>query len=243
MAERNAGLARGAGVSRLDLAALLARELDGRGEALVAAAPERTSGGALLAAAVSSVGNLVLRRSAPDNDHASIEVARPWLVPALAGVNVHGLAVAVTGLGERSPGEAGCMAPASLLGQDCLQRFDTVEKAVDWCAGRPSGGRFALLLADAAGNAARVLAEGSGRRVDWPRDGVLIGAGPEPVNAALEKACAARRQIDAAALRDVLREAGASAAAWVLLDPAGARLGFWPGDGSEPGWFAPAEGD
>jgi hypothetical protein len=241
MAERIDGLARGARVSRLDLVSLLAREFEPRDTASVAVSPELTSGGSLVVTALSSVEDVILRRSQPDNDYASLELVRPWLVPPLAGINVHGLATAVIALGDGALGAGDCAAPASLLAQDCLQRFDRVDKAVEWCAGRPSGGSFALLLADAVGNLARVGVHAGSCKVDWPGDGPLLAVESDTRREALEKACATRRKLDAAGLRSALREVGATGAALILMDPLRARLGFWAGDAGEPEWL-PAAG-
>jgi hypothetical protein len=194
LSERLAGLARGAGVSRWALEALLARELGGEGAAAgaqaVALSPEGVAAGALLARSLPAGRHRILRRSAPEHDWRSVEVALPWLVPALAGVNERGLAVAALALPAASEDVAECAAPAILLAQDCLQRCDGVLKAIEWCERRPAGGRAALLFADAAGELAEVTVRGAERRVRRARDGVLAGAADATRVAELEKACA-----------------------------------------------------
>lgn len=110
----------------------------------------------------------IVRRSAPEHDWRSVELALPWLVPALAGVNERGLAVAGV-VRPASPGSLDrCAAPALLLVQECLQRCDSVRKAVEWCERRPTGGSAAILLVDATGDAAQVVLEGPHRTVERP---------------------------------------------------------------------------
>jgi hypothetical protein len=232
--ERLAGLARAAGASRAALAALLARELAGgaasaaAGEALAALGPARP---ALLARSLAAPAGApaawLLRRSAPEHDWRSLELTLPWLVPALAGVNERGLAA----LGVVWPAAAGalegCAAPALLLVQECLQRCDTAWKAVEWCRRRPSGGSAVLLLADAAGGAARVDLDGDRRRVVCPRDGVSAAAADAERAAALEKVFAGRPLVDADALAAVLAAPpapGAPPRGAVVLDPAARTL-------------------
>ena len=117
----------------------------------------------------------LVRRSRPEGLFASVELTRPGLVAALAGVNERGLAVAASGRGEPAP--AGCAAPAWLLAQDCLERFAEVEAALAWCLERPGGGRGAILLADAGGSLAGVEFDGADRRVRRPEGGELLAAG------------------------------------------------------------------
>ena len=237
--ERLAGLARAAGASRAELAALLAGELATSaappaacGEALATCGAE---GAALLArslAAPAAAGPApwILRTSAPEHDWRSVEVALPWLVPALAGVNERGLAA----VGIVRPAPSGsldrCAAPALLLVQECLQRCDDVGKAIEWCERRPSGGSAALLLADATGDVAVVSVEGERRSVQRPRDGLLVAADGERA-ASLEKACAARPALDPAALAEVLAAPptpGSAPRAVVVLDPAARTLALRP---------------
>jgi hypothetical protein len=212
MAERTSGLASGARVPRGELVALLARERRDRPEseaaastgALLAVAPERSRGGALLGRTL-GWPEVLERDSAPDADFRSREIAVPWLVPALAGVNECGLAVAGAALRSAADSLERCAAPALLLVQDCLQRFDTVQKAIEWCRGRPAGGSASILMADASGDVAEVVVQGASRRVRRPTDGLLVGTGSGGGAGALAKALAERARVDPGVLREVLR--------------------------------------
>lgn len=211
MGERLRGLARGGGVARGELVALLARERrDRRGAeasatagVLVGIAPERSGSGPLLGRTLPAAG-VGVRRSAPDNDYRSEDHTVAWLVLALAGRNEHALAVVAAALSPEPGSFEACAAPAVLLAQDCLQRFDTVQKGVEWCEGRPAGGGASILLADAAGDLAEVVVSGPERRVRRPRDGILLGEGAGARGEAIAKALGALHRIDAAALREVL---------------------------------------
>jgi hypothetical protein len=223
MSERLAGLARGAGVARGALAALLARELDASGTASGATAaialPERTGAGALVARTLPAAGTIV-RRSAPEHDWASIEIAMPFLVPAFAGVNAAGLAVAAL-VSAPAPGTwRANAAPALLLAQDCLQRWDTVQKAIEWCERRPAGGSASLLVADAAGDAVEISIRGTERTLRRPQSGVLASAGLAARALELEKTLAAEASLTPGALAAAL---GRSAPC-VVLDPAARTL-------------------
>ncbi len=122
----------------------------------------------------------VVRRSRPEGLFASVEVTRPWLPAALVGVNERGLAVAsVAG----PAADEHCAAPAWLLAQDCLERFEAVGPALDWCCERPGGGGGALLLVHADGDAAGI-AFGATRRVLPGAECIVCGEDA----AALEKA-------------------------------------------------------
>ncbi|MDJ0849237.1 MAG: C45 family autoproteolytic acyltransferase/hydrolase [Myxococcota bacterium] len=218
LSERTQGLARGARVRRRQLAALLARELAdhddrvaraGAGVGLAVTAL-RGGGEARIARSLDLPSGLessfAVRRSAPDNDYRSLELSLPWLVAPVAGVNEHGLAAAITTVPPASKALADCMAPAGLLVQDCLQRFDGVEKAVEWCERRPAGGSASILLADAEGQIASVIVDGPGRTLRRPGDeGVLIGLGRSLRRSAIEKGCSEQGRLDAAALYEVLR--------------------------------------
>ena len=179
MAERALGLARGGGVSTFALAGLLARA--------GACAPSavrvfESEEGLLLARVLEAPRDaLALRHSAPAPGYASAEVTLAWQTPALLGVNAHGLAVSGARAEEKlalsisaarfaseqtSPRvrelqPSACAAPAVLLVQDCLQRFDTVAKALEWIARRPAAGGAELWLADAHGARARVRVTGA----------------------------------------------------------------------------------
>jgi len=204
MAERAEGIARGARVSTAEVAELLASEHLGGGETLIAVTPEVDGAGVLIALSTEREASLFLRRSQPENGYRSLEVGIPWRVPALAGVNEHGLAVAASAVASSSASLSGCAAPAALLVQDCLQRFDGVDKAIEWCERRPAGGRASILLADVQGVLARVDLEGELRRVRREMDGILLGAGEPARLASVEKACRASGPLDAEALLRIL---------------------------------------
>jgi hypothetical protein len=167
LAESLAGLATGARVAPAWLALELARE-----EAAPLGAGVR---GAETWLARGLPGEPLVRRSRPEGLFASVELTRPGLVAALAGVNERGLAVAAAGAG--APARNACAAPAWLLAQDCLERFAEVEAALAWCLERPGGGRGAILLADARGELAGVEFDGESRRVRRPIGGELVASG------------------------------------------------------------------
>jgi len=210
LAERTAGLARGAGIRRLRAARLLARELALPSERGSGGSPEKTTAGALRVAGGVAFGvtgsksrsgpllarsfelpreapsRLELRCSRPEGGYASVEVIVPELVAGLAGVNERGLAALATSV--PSPEEdARPRCPAVLLVQECLQRFDTADAAVEWCLARPAGGRASVLLADASGALAGVLVRGPRRTVHAPDADVLLGVGRLDARTDLEK--------------------------------------------------------
>lgn len=159
LAERGAGLARGAGVARAGLARALA-ELGRAG----VAAPLWLGGGdgELRLVLPHGLGHdLVLRRSRPDSGYRSLELTLPWLAGSLAGVNEAGLAAA----GKAIPGAASgpCAAPALLLLQDALQRCASAAAALEWCLRRPGGGGAKLRFVDAGGADLALRIEGAGR--------------------------------------------------------------------------------
>ena len=217
MAERAEGIARGARVSSADLAALLAQECRGEWETLVGVRAEGSGSGVRIALSTQREAPLFVRRSQPENGYHSLEIGIPWRAPALAGVNQHGLAVAASGVVSASASLSTCAAPAALLVQDCLQRFDGVDKALEWCERRPAGGNASILLADADGVLARVDLEAELRQVHREVDGVLLGAGASARADSVEEACRASEQLDAAALRRIL---ATPAGCVFVLDPA-----------------------
>ena len=166
-AETRAGLAVGAGVPAVWLGAELAGELQ-RESAARPLAVARAGGevGRVLA------GPWLVRRSRPEGLFASLELTRPWLTHSLLGVNERGLAVAVVGGGEPARG-----VPGALLGQDCLERFEALEAALEWCEGRPGGGGAVVLLSDASGDAAAIEIGAGERRVLRPEAGVVAAGG------------------------------------------------------------------
>lgn len=166
--ERSVGLARGAGVGTLALAALQGREVldrsagKERGPALALARASELGGPLLLRAVDAPRGDLLLRTSEPDAGYRSVELTLAWRVPALFGVNECGLALAVSATHSFTPARDPA-APAVLLAQDCLQRFDTVDKALEWLECRPAGGAARFVLADASGARATFAAQGAQR--------------------------------------------------------------------------------
>jgi hypothetical protein len=170
MAERAAGLARGARVQPLALAELSALPERAPADALRVVKGAR---GAAVARALPLDVHVVLRESAPDTNYRSLELVALAQVAPLIGVNEHGLASGVVLLG--APNRE-CSAPAALLAQDCLQRFDRVEKAVEWIERRRAGGRALIVLADRAGAAAAVEVEHAERRRIAPPEMALSGS-------------------------------------------------------------------
>ena len=215
MAERSEGIARGARVSKAEVAALLASECHGGSETLFGVRSKSDGSGVLIALSTEREAPLFLRRSQPENGYRSLEIAIPWRVPALAGVNEHGLALAVGGVSS-SASLSTCAASPALLVQDCLQRFDSVDKAIEWCERRPARGGASILLADAGGALVRVDLEGELRRVHRDTDGILTGAVEPARIASVERACRASEHLDAEALRRVL---ATRVSRVVVLDP------------------------
>ena len=216
LAERAEGIARGARVSTAELAMLLARDCSRESETLVGARAEAAGSGASIALSIEREAPFFVRRSQPESGYRSLEIGIPWRVSALAGVNERGLAVAGSSLVSISAPLSTCAAPAVLLVQDCLQRFDRVEKALEWCERRPAGGSASILLADAGGVLARVDLAGERRRVHREMGGILLGAGERSRLASVEKACRDSQRLDAQGLLRVLAVLGGRA---VALDP------------------------
>lgn len=124
----------------------------------------------------------IVRESRPVVGFRSLELTLPWLVPAVAGVNEAGLAVIgrLPGAGSDSATRTGARrdgdAPALLLVQDCLARFEHLAGALDWCRKRPVEGDEVLLLGDASGARATVEIRGRERRIDSESVGVSLAA-------------------------------------------------------------------
>jgi hypothetical protein len=203
MAERAAGLARGAGVSPRALAARSANPEQAPADALRLVRNER---GPCVARALPPAMLTVLRESAPDTGYRSLELVALERVAPWVGVNEHGLAVGAV-LHAESPGD--CAAPASLLVQDCLQRFDRVEKALEWLERRPAGGHASFVLADAAGATAGLDLAGEVRTRVEPSDAPV-----SPRTA--ERSCIA------------LADPHARVLAWTFADGGTGEAGFAP---------------
>ena len=150
-AERLEGLARGAGVpadSILELhlriraggraGGLLSRRASLRAHAVDDAMPEKRTilERSLPAAAPREIG-WALRESSPAVGFRSVEVGLPWLVPGVAGINEAGLAVLAGPVLWGDSGRAGFPSSAFLV-QECLQRFEDLAGATDWCRKRRS---------------------------------------------------------------------------------------------------------
>lgn len=172
LAERLAGLARGAAVpvpwllSRLARAAPLETGERAAPAARVsdAALLMRSTGGTLwLARRFDATTSLVLRRSAPEGGLRSLEAVTPCGVAAVAGLNESGLAVTVSAAPSSERRPCRFAAPAALFVQECLQRFDAVAPAAAWCLDRPAAGHFDLWLLDASGASAAVRTNGEAR--------------------------------------------------------------------------------
>lgn len=193
LAERVAGLAAGAGVREAALLEALARELDA--DADDALHCDVGSDGDALALQITApwpLTGFVIRECTPDGGYANLTFTRPAHVGSLAGVNEHGLAGVATPLAAPAHDER-CAAPGILLLDQCIERLDRVEKALEWCEHRPGGGRALLLFADATGAVAAIEIDGEKRhrravppaagdgltvRVD-PRARVLVVGGGE----------------------------------------------------------------
>jgi hypothetical protein len=219
---------------------------DAEGRAARRGRAESSSDAGGLLARTATAG-AVLRRSRPEGGLRSVDLVLPWLSAALAGVNEAGLALAAV------PGpfeEGACVAPATLLVQDCLHRFEGLEAVLDWCLGRPAGGRATLLLADASGEVAGVEFAGGGRRVLRPVAGLLLAASGEAGESQLAQLLREAAPLGAAELAGALA-AGAAASTRLArtagivgvvgIDPAKRRLGLFgdtrPGQAPAAHWI------
>ncbi len=119
----------------------------------------------------------LVRHSRPDVGFASVELTLPWLACAAVGVNEAGLSAALaplTAARDARPTEVLDAPPAALLVQECLQRFETLDAAVEWSLKRPASGDLCLMMVDAFGAAAAVEFTGSQRRVLRADAGALV---------------------------------------------------------------------
>jgi hypothetical protein len=144
-------------------------------------------------------GGWIVRRSLPEVGFASLEVTLPWLVTAVAGVNVCGLVVcfAPGAADEAVRSEA---PPFVLLVQECLQRFETVAGAAEWCASRSAAGPGAIVVADAAGSRARIESSGEQRRIHLDEELPLALGGPPRLTDTLAETARHERRLDEKAL-------------------------------------------
>lgn len=147
--ERVSGLANGAGAARDALIALATRELADAAGLRVA------SDGIALALRTDAAPptGWIVRHTHAEGGYANLTITRPGLVFALAGVNEHGLAGAVAAIGPIRADER-WRVPGALLLEQCIERLDAVEKALEWCERRPGGGSALLVFSDASGASA-----------------------------------------------------------------------------------------
>ncbi len=244
LSERLDGLARGAGVGRAALVRALARGLDADPEGGAPPASEatvavRTASGPLLARAPAA--GLAIRRSRPEVGYRSLEVTAPWLVSALAGVNEAGLAAATVAL-PCAVENAHASAPALFLVQECLQRFASVDSALDWCGRRSAGAGCALLFADAGSDVAGVEVGTAAPGTVGAPDAFVVEAGDGLRQQQIEKACREATHLDARALVGMLADGSPAAGSGVaLIDPIQCRLAIAPDPlgsaGEAPPWL------
>lgn len=204
LAERALGLAAGAGVAGAVFYDALLCELDGQADdALRCEGGTVGAGLELRIASPWPLTGFVVRRCTPDGGYPNLSFARPAHVGGLVGVNERGLAGVAVPLSAPVPGER-CAAPGVLLLDQCIERLDSVEKALDWCEHRPGGGHALLTFRDAAGASAAIEIDGEKRqrRAAIPASGpglvvcadphartlAIEGAGVEPVRVALDSA-------------------------------------------------------
>lgn len=167
LAERCEGLARGARIPASVVLDACAHQLEREaGSALLVPTPD--GGARLLLRDLPAEPSLRWRRSRPENGLASLELVAPVGIGAVAGVNEAGVSVAWGARGARAaaPIAAGCAVPATLLVQECLQRFENVDGAAAWCSDRPAlgaaadGGAIEIVILDASGAHAGVIRSG-----------------------------------------------------------------------------------
>jgi len=149
-------------------------------------------------------GDWIVRESRPVVGFRSLDLTLPWLVPAVAGVNEAGLALAASWPGIEPGGAHDVVAcggavaaadhragatPPILLVQDCLARFEDLAGALDWCAKRPVEGALELAIADAEGAAATVVFAGRDRRVERAASGAIERPGLVRVDPVRRELC------------------------------------------------------
>ena len=160
--------------------------------------------------AVDGEGNTpwCLRESRPAVGFRSVEVALPWMVPAVAGVNEAGLAVLSSPvlLGGEDGRDGGApraaLPPSQLLAQECLQRFEDIGGALDWCEKRPVEGDQSFVLTDASGALATVIVSGHERRIQRGEGELFLERGePDPSDGVTAERSPDRVVIDAVGRR------------------------------------------
>ncbi len=218
------GLALGAGVPMRALVHALAASCD-------PAMPQGVAVGAVAGTATvacSVPSGALLRRVAPEGRFRSLEIAMPGAPAPVIGLNEAGLAVAVAQ--QRSlPGRFA--PPIALFARDCLERFERVEPALDWCLARPAAPGGSLVFADAYGELAGIYASGPTRRALRPLSCLVLG----DENFELSKP----EQLASGDLTDELANALAllpGMAFAAIADPVGCRLRTSGG-----GWHSPVE--
>ena len=191
-------------------------------------------GDRVLARALDPRMGWIVRESRPEVGFSSVEVAAPWLAGAVGGVNEAGLS-ALNAAPSARPSVSGVRAaPAWLLVQECLQRFDSLHASIEWCLRRPSGGTFSLLLADASGEVAVVdLAGGQSKLVHRGPAGVVAGGEPR-VAAALRERLDASKSFERDWPLAASGEAPSLPQLW--LRPGQARLEWLPAEGEPMQW-------
>ena len=159
--EQLLGMARGAQVAPARLATHSLGALCAPSQAVA----YQTADGVHLA--VSAPPDAIMRHARPEGRFATQELTRPMLTTSLLSLNERGLAVAM--VGAPAPGARG--ASAALLLRDCVERFESVAAATEWCLTRPCAPGGRVLLADAAGDLAAVEIGPQGRQVSRPPEG------------------------------------------------------------------------
>jgi hypothetical protein len=239
-AERLQALARAAHVPEGWLVRQLAAEL--RGSPAASAIALVPAGGVPVLAAWFGAA-LRLRESRPDGRYASLEWCAAGATSARLGVNERGLAVAVlsqVGAGELAlphrdaevaPEAPRCAAPATLLAQDCLENFERLEPAVEWCLARPAGGMARILIADREGYAAAIDVAFGARSLRWFEGEPIVAARwPEDAESIAKILAAPDPDADRAALESSawlarILASGVSARA-ACVDPRERRAGW-----------------
>jgi hypothetical protein len=148
-----------------------------------------------LPAVVSGEAGWMLRESRSSVGFRSVEIGLPWLVSGVAGVNEAGLAAMAGPILWGTAGQT-IRPPAALLVQECLQRFEDLAGALDWCRKRPVEGEQSFVLADASGRVATVNSTGRERRIRQGEGELYLEGGELPTGAAPEEASSDRVVLD-----------------------------------------------